>query len=151
MLVPTLPSSLPSRQRKTPRLKGFCLRLALAFGLGLGALAVQAAPRAPADACARSRDEAALLACRQEQAAASERRVERLLQQLRERNETDEPELWQLQLASQARWAQYRDAECRVRNFESRSGRAYEAYRLACIASLNRLRGDDLQRQVDNP
>lgn len=147
MHMPSLPFPPTIRQR----VEAWPLRLAFYCCFGLGASAAGAAPRAEVDPCARSRNEATLLTCRQQQAAQSTQRIEQLLERLRRRDETDEPERWQLQVASQADWRQYRDAECRVRTFESRAGKAYETYRLACVALLNRLRADDLHKQVDNP
>lgn len=122
----------------------------LAFMPSLHA-AAPAKPAGRADACAGTANEAALLACRtrlQDQSMAAQ---QRLIDQLRKRLQADEPERLQLLLAAQTAFVQYRDAECRVRTFESRSGSAFQAYWLACLTDLNRLRAADLQALVDNP
>jgi uncharacterized protein YecT (DUF1311 family) len=116
-----------------------------------GHAAAPAKPAARADVCAGAANEVALLACRsrlQDQSMAAQ---QRLIDKLRKRLEADEPERLQLLLAAQAAYLQYRDAECRMRTFESRSGSAFQAYWLACLTELNRLRAADLQALVDNP
>lgn len=150
-----------TRLHTTPSLPATASRSAslatCAAALLLAALPVAAAPpptgkpAAPSDACAGSATEAALLACRTRQHDQASAAQTRLLDTLRKRLEVDEPERLKLLLAAQAAFAQYRDAECRLRTLESRDGKAFQVYWLACLTDLNRQRSTDLQRLVDNP
>ncbi|HQC98558.1 MAG TPA: lysozyme inhibitor LprI family protein [Aquabacterium sp.] len=116
-----------------------------------GAAAAPAKPSGRVDACAGSANEAALLACRTRLHDQSMAAQQQLIDRLRKRLESDEPEQLKLLLAAQAAFAQYRDAECRLRTFESRNGSAFQAYWLSCLTERNRQRIADLQDLVDNP
>lgn len=103
------------------------------------------------DPCAGSADEKALLSCRQSQNTKSEQALRQLVDKLARSYEQDEPPLAKVFATAQAKWAEYRDAECKVRTYESASGPAYEVYRLDCVTSLNGERIEVLRKQASNP
>ena len=109
-----------------------------------------AASKAP-EVCARSPNEAALLACRQEQLNRSATGLEAALEQLRQRYRGDEPESLKLLESAQAAWRSYQQAECRFKNRDSAQGSAYQVYLLTCLAQLTEARLKTIKETVDNP
>ena len=104
-----------------------------------------------ADACLGSADEAALLACRQGAYADASQRLRQAVDKLRQRYQDDEPERATLLSTAQRAWRRYQAAECRFRHVESKSGRAYQAYLLACLTELSERRLQDLQDVLATP
>lgn len=121
--------------------------LLLAF---VGLLGILPAVSARQDAdCRGSATERELLACRQSSVARQEVELGALVKRLSDR--ADELELKRLLANAQSDWLRYRDAECKVRTFESRLGSAAEVYWLSCLSDMNRGRIDDLQKAVASP
>lgn len=103
------------------------------------------------DQCVGSANEIALLDCRTKQYDQVVSSINNALDKLRKRYESDEPDLWKLLTSSQENWGQYSNAECRLRTFESRNGKAFRVYWLSCLTELSRLRSIDLLTFINNP
>lgn len=126
-------------------------RLLMAGLLCVGVVLPVGATPAASDACAGSANEVALLACRQARLDRSDTALKTAIGKLDRSARQDEPELATALSASQAAWLTYREAECRVRTYESRNGAAFKAYWLACMNDLTLIRLRDLRLMQDQP
>jgi uncharacterized protein YecT (DUF1311 family) len=102
------------------------------------------------DPCSYPASEEALLKCRQDQHARTEQSIQNLEQQLTKLF-AGQPDLPGAFDAAEAKWREFRDAECRLRTFDSRDGTAFESYWLDCLTMLNRDRIATLQYMKENP
>jgi uncharacterized protein YecT (DUF1311 family) len=110
-----------------------------------------AAPAAPRDPCAGSANEAALLACRRLENRKSEEALRALADRLAKGYEDDEPARAKVFADARARWQEFRDAECKLRTYDSANGTAHEVYWLACLTAMNGERLEVLRKLADNP
>jgi uncharacterized protein YecT (DUF1311 family) len=120
----------------------------LSLGWFAPALAANSAVKDP---CAGSASEGTLLACRQTQLDLSNANLKSALHRLDARNRAEAPELARAVSAAQAAWLTYQAAECRVRTYDSRGGKAFRAYWMACLHDLNVARLLELRRLQDEP
>jgi uncharacterized protein YecT (DUF1311 family) len=103
-----------------------------------------------ADPCARPESEEALLACEHREYDRAEASIRDLVGALRELY-GKEPELLVAFEKAQAKWLEFRDAECALRTYDSRDGTAFESYWLDCLRERDRERAERLQYMQDNP
>jgi uncharacterized protein YecT (DUF1311 family) len=82
-----------------------------------------------------------------DRAEASIRRLEGALHELYAK----EPELLAVFDTAQAKWREFRDAECALRTYDSRGGTAFESYWLDCLRTLDWERATRLQYMHENP
>lgn len=125
-------------------------RIAASLLFALVASLSGAAPAAK-DACAGSANETALLRCRQARLTNSDSALKAVIRRLDRTASKDEPGWAKALSASQVAWLTYREAECRLRTYDSRDGTAFEAYWLACLNELNLGRLRDLRLLNDQP
>jgi uncharacterized protein YecT (DUF1311 family) len=52
---------------------------------------------------------------------------------------------------AQAKWREFRDAECKLKTYDSQGGTAYDSYWLECLAKLDRDRIKTLEDMKDHP
>lgn len=109
------------------------------------------APKVAKDPCANAADEAALLGCRQQENRTSEAALRELADRLTKSYTQDEPARAKVLSTAQGKWRDYRDAECKLRTYDSSSGSAHEVYWLSCLTTLNQERLAALRKLADNP
>lgn len=102
-------------------------------------------------ACNNAKSEENLLQCRKKRFLESEKNIGRLLAALQKSYRESEPRLAAYLNKSQVKWKAYKDADCELKTFYSRSGSAYEVYKFDCLATMNFKRSEDLQRLLDTP
>jgi uncharacterized protein YecT (DUF1311 family) len=112
-----------------------------------GGLPSAAAPPSP---CDFPESEEALLSCRHREQDRVEAAMAQLTQLLKQRY-GKEPELLSAFTNAQAKWLEFRDAECQLRTYDSRGGTAFESYWLECLTELDQARLEVLQDMKDNP
>lgn len=105
---------------------------------------------APSSPCDYPESEEALLSCRRREQQRVEAEMTRLSQALKQRY-GKEPELSLAFTNAQAKWREFRDAECRLRTFDSRDGTAFQSYWLECLTELDQARVEVLHDMKDNP
>lgn len=105
---------------------------------------------APSSPCEHPESEDALLSCRQREQERVEAEIAELSQALTQLYGR-EPELSLAFTNAQAKWLEFRDAECRLRTYDSRDGTAFQSYWLECITELDQTRVEVLQDMKDNP
>jgi uncharacterized protein YecT (DUF1311 family) len=111
---------------------------------------VVAEPPPSSDPCARPESEEALLACEHREHDRAEESIRRLESALHELY-AKEPELLAAFDAAQAKWREFRDAECALRTYDSRGGTAFESYWLDCLRTLDWERAARFQYMHENP
>lgn len=80
--------------------------------------------------------------------------MEASLQELVERlsNTYDnEPDLVAAFAKAQAKWREFREAECELRTYDSRDGTAFESYWLECLTKLDIERINALEYMEEHP
>ncbi len=102
------------------------------------------------DPCAGSSTEVVLLACRRKENKDTEVALARLTEKL-DKNYASEPERANAFSVAGQKWGDFRDAECKLLTYESRSGTAAEVYWLDCLTRLGRERIDSLKKLAENP
>ena len=100
--------------------------------------------------CTRPESEEALLACEHREFDRAQEAIGRREAALRERF-GKEPALLEALANAQAKWREFRDAECGLDTYDSRDGTAFESYWLACLRKLDWQRASRLQFLLDNP
>jgi uncharacterized protein YecT (DUF1311 family) len=91
-----------------------------------------------------------LLKCRH----AEHDRVEAAMRELVDRLSAtyrNEPELLGAFAAANTKWAEFRDAECKLRTYDSRGGTAFESYWLGCLTALDNERVAALRYMEEHP
>ena len=91
-----------------------------------------------------------MLSCRRNEYELAEGELRKLVATL---NGTyaGEPELLASFTTAETRWGEFRDAECKLRTFDSREGTAFESYWLECLTALDQERLKALRYMVDHP
>jgi uncharacterized protein YecT (DUF1311 family) len=102
------------------------------------------------DPCAKPESEEALMACEHREHDRAEESIRRLESALHELY-AKEPELLATFDTAQAKWREFRDAECALRTYDSRGGTAFESYWLDCLRTLDWERATRLQYMHENP
>lgn len=105
---------------------------------------------APSSPCDYPESEDALLSCRQREQERVEAEMTKLSQALQQLY-GKEPELSLAFANAQAKWLEFRDAECQLRTYDSGDGTAFQSYWLECITELDQARVEVLQDMKDNP
>jgi uncharacterized protein YecT (DUF1311 family) len=111
--------------------------------------------RAPAtvaadDPCALPETEEALVQCRRGENTRAENSMRGLVEALSTTYQ-NEPDLMAAFTAAQAQWLEFRDAECKLRTYDSRDGTAFESYWLECLTALNLERITTLRYMEEHP
>jgi uncharacterized protein YecT (DUF1311 family) len=107
-------------------------------------------PPPSSNPCAKPESEEALMACEHREHDRAEASIHRLESALHELY-AKEPELLAAFDAAQAKWREFRDAECALRTFDSRDGTAFESYWLDCLRTLALERAARLEYMHENP
>jgi uncharacterized protein YecT (DUF1311 family) len=102
------------------------------------------------DPCAYPATDEELLTCRHKDHDRAEASVHELVQALAKMQQGD-AELRRVFATAQAKWSEFREAECKLETFDSRDGTAFESYWLECLTTHARERIKTLQRMKDNP
>lgn len=105
---------------------------------------------APSSPCDYPESEDALVACREREHERVEAEMTQLSQALKQLY-GKEPELLLAFANAQAKWLEFRDAECQLRTYDSRDGTAFQSYWLECLTELDQARVEVLQDMKDNP
>jgi uncharacterized protein YecT (DUF1311 family) len=105
----------------------------------------------PADLCAKSASESSLLACRRKEFDDSENKVNEKYNKLINNYKKDEPNIVSLLEMGKTTWLAYRDADCKLQNYFSQGGTAYNVYLLDCLTKMNKLRDAEYKKMLDNP
>jgi uncharacterized protein YecT (DUF1311 family) len=105
---------------------------------------------APTDPCALPETEEALVPCRRSENTRVENSMRGVVEAL-SRAYREEPELMAAFTTAQARWLEFRDAECRLRTYDSRDGTAFESYWLECLTALDQERLTALRYMAEHP
>lgn len=113
------------------------------------AAAVEQASSA-SDPCDYPESEEALLTCQRTEYERAESSIATLVGALREMY-ADEPELLSTFETAQAKWREFRDAECAHRTYDSRGGTAFESYWLQCLRTFDRERAARLEYLKEGP
>jgi uncharacterized protein YecT (DUF1311 family) len=103
------------------------------------------------DSCNDMTSERLLLNCRKQQKELSEINLTRTLEKLVSNYKEEGNNLVLMLKDSQKKWEAFRDSECKLLNYYSSDGTAYEVYLLDCIAKMNKKRTKDLQLLIENP
>jgi uncharacterized protein YecT (DUF1311 family) len=111
--------------------------------------AVEQAPSA-SDPCDYPESEEALLTCQRTEYERAESSIASLVGALRELY-AGEPELLSTFETAQAKWREFRDAECAHRTYDSRGGTAFESYWLQCLRTFDRERAARLEYLKESP
>lgn len=90
------------------------------------------------------------MACREREHERVEAEMTQLSQALKQLY-GKEPELLLAFANAQAKWLEFRDAECQLRTYDSRDGTAFQSYWLECLTELDQARVEVLQDMKDNP
>lgn len=105
----------------------------------------------PADLCAKSASESSLLACRRKEFDDSESKVNEKYNRLINNYNKDEPDIVPLLERGKTTWLAYRDADCKLQNYFSQGGTAYDVYLLDCLTKMNKQRDAKYKKMLDNP
>jgi uncharacterized protein YecT (DUF1311 family) len=105
---------------------------------------------ASGDPCALPETEEALVQCRRSESTRVEDSMRRLVEVL-STSYQKEPDLMAAFATAQAKWLDFRDAECRLRTFDSRDGTAFESYWLKCLTALGQERLIALRYMEEHP
>ena len=100
--------------------------------------------------CARPESEEALLGCEHREFDRAEESIRRREAALRELY-GKEPALLEALATAQAKWREFRDAECGLFTYDSRGGTAFESYWIRCQRELDWQRASRLQFLLENP
>ena len=140
------PMALPPRSARSNLAASIAVSALLAIGPVLfGREAV-----AQTTGCGSSPNESTLMACHKAQVGREDRQIATLVKKLGQMAD-GEPAMKRLITASQAAWLKYRDAECKMRTFESSTGSAAQVYLHACFEDINAQRIRDLEERTRNP
>lgn len=107
--------------------------------------ALRLAAKKTADRCTYPATEDALLSCRRREHDRAETVIARLVAHLK-RNYVADTALTEVFSTAQTKWAEFRDAECKLKTYDSKDGTAYESYWLECLAKLD----DDRIKVLDD-
>jgi uncharacterized protein YecT (DUF1311 family) len=105
---------------------------------------------ASSDPCALPETEEALIQCRRGENTRVQNSMRGVVEAL-SRTYRREPDLMATFTAAQAKWLEFRDAECRLRTYDSRDGTAFESYRLECLTALDQERLTALRYMEEHP
>lgn len=105
-------------------------------------LAFAAFPAIAADDCANASDQATLNECADKSYKASDRQLNELYGEIKQRvaNDADRTRLW---VAGQKAWLAFRDAECKFSSSGVEGGSAYPMILTICLDSLTQSRIED--------
>ena len=107
-------------------------------------------PPSKSDPCDYPESEEALSTCQRREYERAETSIAGLVSALQDLY-ADDPELLSTFDAAQAKWREYRDAECAHRTYDSRGGTAFESYWLECLRMLDRERVQRLEYLKESP
>lgn len=110
----------------------------------------KAAAKKVADPCAYPASEGALLSCRRREYDKAEADIAKLVAVLA-KNYATEVALAGVFSASQFKWREFRDAECKLKTYDSQGGTAYESFWLECLTKLDQDRIKTLEDLRDHP
>ena len=102
------------------------------------------------DPCDYPKSEEALSTCERTEYQRAETSIAGLVSALQDLY-ADDPELLSTFDTAQAKWREYRDAECAHRTYDSRGGTAFESYWLECLRMLDRERVQRLEYLKESP
>jgi uncharacterized protein YecT (DUF1311 family) len=105
---------------------------------------------ASGDPCAPPETEEALVQCRRRENARAEDSLRALVETLSTTYQK-ESDLMAAFTAAQAKWLEFRDAECKLRTYDSRDGTAFESYWLECLTALDQERLTSLRYMEEHP
>ena len=120
-------------------------------GLIVLSLAYDARAAPMHDPCRGAANDETMRACRQAQFDASEQRLRETYEKLHANDMQSQPKRAELLAVVQAAWRAFRDVECRLQNYDSASGTAYDLYLLVCLTQLNDARASQLQAMIEQP
>jgi len=105
---------------------------------------------ASSDRCALPDTEEALLQCRRNEHTRVENSMRGFVEALGTAYQK-EAELMAAFTTAQEKWMEFRDAECKLRTYDSRDGTAFESYWLECLTALDEERITVLQYMKEHP
>jgi uncharacterized protein YecT (DUF1311 family) len=105
---------------------------------------------ASGDPCALPETEEALVQCRRSENARAEDSMRGLVEALNTTYQKESDLMAAFSMA-QAKWLEFRDAECRLRTYDSRDGTAFESYWLECLTALDQERLTSLRYMAEHP
>lgn len=107
-------------------------------------------PPSKSDPCDYPESEEALSTCQRREYERAETSIATLVSALNKLY-ADDPELLSTFVAAQAKWREFRDAECAHRTYDSRGGTAFESYWLECLRTFDRERAERLEYLQERP